>query len=100
MNKLKLVEELSPEEVMFNEFWSVYPRRESKKDAKKAFYRIKNLDKTFPEIMNGLKLRAAWWEQEGTEKQYMKLPATWLNGECWEDEIEIEDNERWNFDGF
>ena len=72
---------------MFEVFWKEYPRKTAKKDAEKAWRKIqahKHLD-----VIEATRKHALMWRQQGTEKQYIPYPASWLRGERWEDEIEI-----------
>lgn len=67
----------------FDEFWSVYPRKESKGHARKAF--ASALKKSDPETIIGA-ARVFADRVRGSEKKFIAHPATWLNGERWEDE--------------
>lgn len=67
----------------FEAFWKAYPRREAKGAATKAY--LKALDKTSPEMLSGCALAYAS-KMANTEKKFVKMPATWLNQECWTDE--------------
>lgn len=70
----------------FDEFWKRYPRKEGKKDAIKAFEKaLKSTDADT--ILAGLSEAIAYWKREGTDKRFIPLPATWLNGCRWEDEL-------------
>ena len=75
------------EDAWFEEFWRTYPRREAKKNALAAWKKLK----VNPEMMSGI--MAALRKQTGSEQwtreggRYIPLPATWLNGRRWEDEI-------------
>lgn len=69
----------------FDRFWEIYPRRESKGAAKRAWAGA--IKKAPVEVIlsgaqsyrdDGARLRA--------EMKFTKLPATWLNAECWTDE--------------
>lgn len=64
----------------FQEFWSKYPRKESKADAIKAWSQIKG-NQNATEILSGL---AKF--QFSEEQQFRPLPATWLRKRRWEDE--------------
>jgi hypothetical protein len=71
---------------LFNGFWLAYPRKEGKASALKAWRRIRpNMDQA-DRILTAVMLQTKnnW---HGREKQYIPLPASWLNGERWEDEI-------------
>jgi len=70
-------------EEAFEAFWKCYPRRISKGTAKKAF--DKAIKKT--DLDNMLKAITTYVAKK-PEKIDFKHPATWLNGECWDDEWE------------
>ena len=72
----------------FDEFWGVYPRKVDKKRARLAFKRLPK--KTQEECINGVYNYIKQIEIKGTEKQYIKHPSTFINGENWEDEFETE----------
>ena len=68
----------------FEEFYAAYPRKEGKGQAAKA-WRVA-VKKAEPDlVMAGLKRRLPSWD--ATEKRFIPLPASWLNGERWDDEI-------------
>jgi hypothetical protein len=67
----------------FEIFWSSYPRRVSKGKAREAF--VTAIKKTTLEAM--LKAITEYVAKK-PEKIDFKHPATWLNGECWDDEWE------------
>jgi len=67
----------------FDEFWRAYPRRVGKKHAEGAY--AKALTKASPAVLiAGARFYAM--EQKFTDKEFIKHPRTWLNGECWTDE--------------
>ncbi|RVQ21808.1 hypothetical protein [Sinorhizobium meliloti] len=70
-------------EQQFEAFWKSYPRRVAKGAARKAF--DKAIKKTTLESM--LKAITEYVAKK-PEKIDFKHPATWLNGECWDDEWE------------
>jgi hypothetical protein len=70
---------------LFDEFWSAYPRKVGKADARKAWPKaVKHLD------AERLVKAARWWSEQwdaaGVEKRYVLHPTTWLNGQRWNDE--------------
>jgi len=70
----------------FNLFWKAYPRKQGKADAVKAWLSIKANDKLIHDIMIDLKHKIdadIQWQ----DKQYIPLPASYLRGEKWNDEI-------------
>lgn len=82
--------EQSAKEKWFSEFWQAYPKKRNKARAKQAFFRIKNIEKVFPVMMQALgrQKASADWQKDGG--QYIPLPTTWLNGERWEDVEKVE----------
>jgi len=83
--------ELEPENIeplndineQFNQFWSVYPRKKGKGQARKAFE--KALEKTdLQTILDGVHAYVA--NDVMDDPQFIAHPSTWLNGERWEDE--------------
>lgn len=67
----------------FERFWEIYPRRDGKKKALAAFE--KALKTTSIEvILEGVTRYIAFLK---TTTQQTAMPATWLNGERWNDEV-------------
>jgi hypothetical protein len=64
----------------FAEFWAIYPRKVAPDSARRAFARA--LRRTTLEII----LTALKRQQWPADRQWIKHPATWLNGGCWNDE--------------
>jgi hypothetical protein len=71
---------------MFDVFWSEYPRRIAKKDAIKAWMRLKITAELFDEILIAVRdqRRITWAE---TSINFIPYPASWLNGERWADDV-------------
>src|SRR5208282_1505427 len=88
MPPLSMVSDVSKEEPqldLWDAFWTLYPRHEAKKDAQRAWSRMAEMDKVSAVIAI-----ADWrqvWRAQGREIHTTPLPATWLNGERWEDEV-------------
>jgi hypothetical protein len=66
----------------FLEFYTAYPRKEAKGQARSAY--VKALTKTNPQAL--LEGATRYAQDASRSKQFTKLPATWLNGECWDDD--------------
>lgn len=78
-------EKQTPSEDLFGEFWALYPRKDSKADARKAFGKLKVSAEFLPTILAGLaraKKTDQWIKDDG---QYVPYAATWLNKRRWED---------------
>lgn len=66
----------------FGIFWAVYPKRVAKKDAEKAWKKLTSEQKV--RAMDALPKHIEHW----ADSEFIPYPATWLNGERWEDELE------------
>lgn len=69
----------------FADFWTLYPRHEAKKDARKSWARLSQRQQ-----VEAIIAIADWrqvWAVQGRDSRLIPLAATWLNGERWEDEI-------------
>jgi len=72
----------------FDEFWKAYPKKRSKGYAYRVWRRLAPDEELFKKIMDSLeraKRSKDWRKNDG---QFIPYPATWLNAEGWEDEIE------------
>lgn len=69
---------------LFAEFWNAYPRKTQRKDALKAWTKLKP-ERALLDLITG-NLRARVDAGEWTEKQFIPHPATYLNQERWKDE--------------
>ena len=71
----------------FDEFWTAYPRKTAKGDAKRAWEKAA---RTTPDLLAKCLDALAWqrtqeqWTRDGG--QYIPYPATWIRGERWDDE--------------
>jgi hypothetical protein len=82
------VEVVDISEWWFDQFWNTYPKKVSKPQAKQAFKRKCTSSDIFRKLMDGLKKTIAYqWKNK--DPQYIPYPATWLNGERWNDDIQI-----------
>jgi len=77
-------------EEQFEQFWQQFPkgRKQSKAIARRTFEAIvkgkhKDLEATAEQLIAGA-MRYA--QAMGNNHPYVKMPSTWLNGGCWEDE--------------
>jgi hypothetical protein len=69
----------------FARFWSLYPKHVAKDAARRAFATALR-KASVGDIMAGLERSLPVFA--GKERQFIKNPATWLNGGCWTDEHE------------
>ena len=65
--------------ISFDVFWLAYPRKQAKKDARKAWGQVKwtkEIEKLILPALENHKKSDQW-----REPQFVPLPATWLRGE-------------------
>ncbi len=70
----------------FSEWWSAYWRRVAKKPARKAFAKLIRTREQFDAVMAATRAQSP--EMLGRTIDKRPHPATWLNGERWNDETE------------
>jgi hypothetical protein len=78
---------------LFLEFWTSYPTKVGKKKASVAWKKIIDPESNLHTILTAIKNQTKEREQKLARGVFIpewKHPATWLNGECWEDEVEID----------
>lgn len=73
-------EEQKRQNAQFAEFWSVYPRRDDKPRARRAF--SKALERAdFDAILGGAQ---RYRDDPNRKPGFTKMPATWLNADAWD----------------
>ena len=74
----------------FDEFWSIYDKKIEKPQAEKSWKRIK------PSVELQLQIYAAarTYVQSTPDKKFRKNPSTWLNNQCWNDEVVVQQPEQ------
>jgi hypothetical protein len=72
----------------FAEFWSAYPRKASKPDARKAFDKIDPDQETLALMLAAIDRQGLAAKCAAGEARFVAHPATWLNKERWKDEDE------------
>lgn len=71
----------------FDDFWATYPRKVAKKDAEKMWRRLNAAQQQ--KAVDCLPTHIRIWNAEGRDKSVIPHAATWLNGERFEDELEM-----------
>jgi hypothetical protein len=74
---------------LFDKFWKAYPKKQSKERAVKAWEKIRpdaDLCAVIVESVVQHLLISQWQKDRG---EYIPLPATFLNGKMWQDEISV-----------
>lgn len=65
----------------FDEFYAAYPKKEARADAERAWKKAKL--PPLAELLTALEKQKANW----TDRKFIPLPASWINGRRWEDEV-------------
>lgn len=86
-NENSEVEVLDQKEMWFESFWEIYPKHQDKKKAKQKFLKACTNEKEYKAIMDGLRNILPVWAKKDTK--YIPMPTTWLNGERWNDEVNV-----------
>ena len=76
----------------FERFWSVYPRKESRRKAEQAFSMLT------PNLSIDSLLSATQTYRDsvaGRELKFVKLAHNWLSEECWLDQVDVESVDDW-----
>jgi len=78
---------------LFDEFWNKYPASKSSKGAaRKAFEKVieRHGKEIFKTLLLAIQAQAIYREEARLAGEFIpqwKMPSTWLNQECWDDEI-------------
>ena len=86
INKTDINNTINKEEG-FEEFWNKYDKKTDHKKALIKWRTLKEADKK--KILETVEL----YVKAHPDKTYRKMPTTYLNGECWNDELEIPKNQ-------
>lgn len=70
----------------FEEAWKLYPRKEGKTNARKAYINARREGVERDTIINGLRAYVAHITREHIEQSYIKHGSTWFHQRCWEDD--------------
>lgn len=74
----------------FNSFWNEYPRKVNKKKTLEVWVKkIQPENGLFEQIMTSLRKAKKSTDWQKGEVKYIPHPTTWLNGERWNDQVEV-----------
>lgn len=71
---------------LFDQFWQAYPRRDGKDTARKAWTKRMREKVPAADIIAAATRQASLWRKARTERQFIPMPASWLNGGRFTDE--------------
>jgi hypothetical protein len=87
---------MSSSDDAFNQFWDKYPKKELKKKAYEK-WKAKKLDSKLPEILSFIEKASS---TDRWKKGYIKQPPVFLNGECWNDDLESYNDSKKTFNSY
>lgn len=74
----------------FDSIWKLYPRKEGKSNACKAYIKARKDGETKESILDGLNRYLTQIKAEETPAKFIKHGSTWFNQRCWHDEYRNE----------
>lgn len=75
----------------FEELWNMYPSKQGKSNALKKYKTLVKSGKvTKEQVADGIKRYNDYIRKAGIEKKYIKYGSTFFNGECWNDDFEVD----------
>lgn len=77
-------------ETWFERFWKEYPRRQKKKDARKAWVQSVREKGLVENILAAIALQKTSRQWRKSDGDFIPLPGTWLRAGQWEDEVQDE----------
>jgi len=72
----------------FDRFWAAYPKHRAKQAARKAWNKLKPDEILVSVMLKSLEAQRQQIDWQKEDGHFIPLPATWLNGRRWEDELE------------
>lgn len=84
----------------FETLWKMYPRKQGKTKALKAYQKAIKEGVSFETVEQGIKAYCEYIKKNKVKGEYIKHGSTWFNGYCWNDEYttkkpETEDNKKY-----
>lgn len=70
----------------FSDFWEAYGKKTGRKKAEQKYTKVKEADRAL------IRERLPGYIATTPNVQYRKNPLTWLNGECWNDELPTQES--------
>ena len=70
----------------FDVLWALYPRKQGKSAALKAYEKARKKGVDFDTVKQGIESYSRYIKDNNIEQRYIKQGSTWFNGECWNDD--------------
>ncbi len=74
----------------FDELWKIYPKKQNREKAKQSFLKARKNNVSLETIERGLTNYVNYIELNDIEPQFIKHGATWFNGQCWNDDYNLQ----------
>jgi ribosomal protein L37AE/L43A len=74
----------------FNKFWAAYPRKVGKGDARRAWSQTLKIRPPIDKVLRAVYAARASKQWQKDLGDFIPHPATWLRGERWDDEMEVD----------
>ncbi len=71
----------------FEQFWALYPRKQAKQDARKAWSKLNPSADLVADILISVSQHCLTQEWRKDRGQFVPLPASFIRGERWTDEL-------------
>jgi hypothetical protein len=78
--------EIKDTSVLFEKFYSAYPRHQNRSAAEAAFLKLNPSVELFDQMMSAISWQTKQPEWQKNSGQFIPLPSTWINRRRWEDE--------------
>jgi len=91
---------LTPDSLLsfFEVFWKSYPRKIGKGYAKRIFLKVKPDEELFKKILDKVEILKGTEQWQKNNGQFIPHPATWLNRDGWDDEVELPSDQYSHFE--
>ena len=76
----------------FDDVWTIYPRKNGKQNAYKAYVKARKEGTSKEDIIDGIKRYVKYLKATGTEERYIAYGSSWFNQRRWTDEYKVEES--------
>ena len=73
----------------FDQLWSLYPRKQGRRDALKHYIKARKRGTPAEDVYNGIVAYSEYIKANNIEPRYIKQGSAWFNQECWNDDYSI-----------
>lgn len=84
--KNKILKNKGQYECEFDVIWEIYPRKQGKSTALKAYIKARQSGVEYQDIKQGVERYVEYIRNNNIEQRFIKQGSTWFNQQCWNDE--------------